>query len=407
MESNITLWQFLLELLLSNQHNNIISWTVNEGEFKLLNAEEVARLWGLRKNKHNMNYDKLSRALRYYYDKNIIKKVMGQKFVYKFVSFPEIIKTENKIPFKAKMASLAQEYSGSPETVQPAATPYMSYTPYDLKPMIIRPLSVPISETPAPSSTVSRSDSPPPLNPWPTNSPAHSPVPHVVVHIEAPSPQPSHGRSRSPSPNASPERGAVMPVKQEPVDKSSPCSSPHSSPAAVSMMAISAGSLATSVHASVGAFSQSSTGALSHSSNGTTSLASTTSSPTVSRPKPNPLNLPASLLAGHPMPSPNPFKMSMSSMSALGNLQTPLLLASPVPGGPQRTPLVPLHFWSSLSPVATLSPRMSATAGTTFQFPSFPHMSLSPACHVTLPTFTSFENLQSPIFVHSPTVAVP
>ena len=65
MESNITLWQFLLELLISNQHKNIISWTNNEGEFKLLNAEEVARLWGLRKNKHNMNYDKLSRALRY------------------------------------------------------------------------------------------------------------------------------------------------------------------------------------------------------------------------------------------------------------------------------------------------------------------------------------------------------
>ncbi|KAM7134442.1 ETS domain-containing protein Elk-1 isoform 2-T2 [Macrochelys suwanniensis] len=36
-----------------------------------------------------MNYDKLSRALRYYYDKNIIRKVNGQKFVYKFVSYPE------------------------------------------------------------------------------------------------------------------------------------------------------------------------------------------------------------------------------------------------------------------------------------------------------------------------------
>lgn len=36
-----------------------------------------------------MNYDKLSRALRYYYDKNIIKKVIGQKFVYRFVTQPE------------------------------------------------------------------------------------------------------------------------------------------------------------------------------------------------------------------------------------------------------------------------------------------------------------------------------
>ncbi|XP_063219142.1 ETS translocation variant 3-like [Bacillus rossius redtenbacheri] len=53
-----------------------------------------------------MNYDKLSRALRYYYDKNIIKKVLGQKFVYRFVSFPEIVKMESKIPFKVKMESL-------------------------------------------------------------------------------------------------------------------------------------------------------------------------------------------------------------------------------------------------------------------------------------------------------------
>lgn len=42
-----------------------------------------------------MNYDKLSRALRYYYDKNIIKKVMGQKFVYKFVKYHELIKNES------------------------------------------------------------------------------------------------------------------------------------------------------------------------------------------------------------------------------------------------------------------------------------------------------------------------
>jgi ETS domain-containing protein Elk-3 (SRF accessory protein 2) len=97
MDSNITLWQFLLELLLNNQHQAIIHWTNTEGEFKLVNSEEVAKLWGLRKNKHNMNYDKLSRALRYYYDKNIIKKVMGQKFVYRFVSFPEIVKTETKV----------------------------------------------------------------------------------------------------------------------------------------------------------------------------------------------------------------------------------------------------------------------------------------------------------------------
>ncbi|XP_035238496.1 ETS domain-containing protein Elk-3 isoform X2 [Anguilla rostrata] len=89
MDPSITLWQFLLHLLEDHSHRHLISWTSSDGEFKLLDAEEVARLWGLRKNKTNMNYDKLSRALRYYYDKNIIKKVSGQKFVYKFVTYPD------------------------------------------------------------------------------------------------------------------------------------------------------------------------------------------------------------------------------------------------------------------------------------------------------------------------------
>lgn len=69
MDPSITLWQFLLHLLEDQRQRHLISWTGEDGEFKLLDAEEVARLWGLRKNKHNMNYDKLSRALRYYYDK--------------------------------------------------------------------------------------------------------------------------------------------------------------------------------------------------------------------------------------------------------------------------------------------------------------------------------------------------
>ncbi|CAG2161251.1 unnamed protein product [Oppiella nova] len=120
METNITLWQFLLELLLNNQYKNIITWTNTDGEFKLVNAEEVARLWGLRKNKHNMNYDKLSRALRYYYDKNIIKKVLGQKFVYRFVAFPEIVKMESRVPFHQKMESMGA--SNGAVSAQPTVT---------------------------------------------------------------------------------------------------------------------------------------------------------------------------------------------------------------------------------------------------------------------------------------------
>ena len=53
----------------------MIQWLGDDGEFKLLNPEMVAQLWGERKNKPTMNYEKLSRALRYYYDGDMISKV--------------------------------------------------------------------------------------------------------------------------------------------------------------------------------------------------------------------------------------------------------------------------------------------------------------------------------------------
>lgn len=137
--ANVTLWQFLLDLLLKQQYSNIICWTNNEGEFKLLDAEHVAKLWGLKKNKHNMNYDKLSRALRYYYDKNIIKKVMGQKFVYKFVSFPEMVKTENRIPFKKKMESIVNDSNPTAtSSSSTAASSFQALRPYDVKSGLIQ-----------------------------------------------------------------------------------------------------------------------------------------------------------------------------------------------------------------------------------------------------------------------------
>ena len=124
----IQLWQFLLELLTDRSCQSIISWTGEEWEFKLHEPDEVhyglkqifmklysfviskstrlygtrhyeqccyfdtdlilspffaylqvARRWGMRKNKPKMNYEKLSRGLRYYYDKNIIHKTAGKR----------------------------------------------------------------------------------------------------------------------------------------------------------------------------------------------------------------------------------------------------------------------------------------------------------------------------------------
>ena len=71
----IQLWQFILELLSSSDNASFILWTGPDGEFRMLDPEEVARRWGRRKNKAAMNYDKMGRALRYYYDKLILRKV--------------------------------------------------------------------------------------------------------------------------------------------------------------------------------------------------------------------------------------------------------------------------------------------------------------------------------------------
>lgn len=81
----IQLWQFLLELLTDKSCQNCVAWTGDGWEFKLSDPDEVARLWGIRKNKPKMNYEKLSRGLRYYYDKKIIHKTAGKRYVYRFV----------------------------------------------------------------------------------------------------------------------------------------------------------------------------------------------------------------------------------------------------------------------------------------------------------------------------------
>jgi len=74
--SQIQLWQFLLELLTDAAFRSIIQWTGDNGEFWLIDPEAVAQLWGQRKCKPAMNYEKLSRALRYYYDGDMIAKVL-------------------------------------------------------------------------------------------------------------------------------------------------------------------------------------------------------------------------------------------------------------------------------------------------------------------------------------------
>lgn len=82
--THVQLWQFLLELLTDSSNSHCIRWEAQEGEFRMVDPEEVAQKWGRRKKRLNMNYDKMGRALRYYYDKMILTKVPGKKYTYRF-----------------------------------------------------------------------------------------------------------------------------------------------------------------------------------------------------------------------------------------------------------------------------------------------------------------------------------
>ena len=92
-KGGIQLWQFMYSLLSDpdKKYSNIIEWTANikEREFRMLEPEAIAVWWGHHKNKPNMSYDKFSRSLRYYYDKGILKKIPGERYVYRFLIDPE------------------------------------------------------------------------------------------------------------------------------------------------------------------------------------------------------------------------------------------------------------------------------------------------------------------------------
>lgn len=163
---SVHLWEFLLELLMDETYVSMIQWTDEmNGEFKLKSSEDVARKWGQRKHKEGMNYDKLSRALRYYYSKNIIKKVSGRRFVYKFVPSPEMHAAVNAI--KTHLVRKGKKH------VPPGPFPHyqvqmesMLPTSQDTKPLFFYPIVK--AESASPNSAYSK--------PQPVIKSCHSPV---------------------------------------------------------------------------------------------------------------------------------------------------------------------------------------------------------------------------------------
>ncbi|TRY82946.1 hypothetical protein DNTS_009619 [Danionella cerebrum] len=378
MESAITLWQFLLQLLLDQSHKHLICWTSNDGEFKLLKSEEVAKLWGLRKNKTNMNYDKLSRALRYYYDKNIIKKVIGQKFVYKFVSFPDILKMDPQavelgraVGHVSGGSMLQEEESDSGEGEESPKLSlsslrnstcrneylhsgmYSSFTVSSLQnsPQLLRPIKVENqqgAERGEEGQTVirfvtNRSEKAIPLSP--------SPPPNGgdIFYSSKSSPCSSHSPSPPHSPGYTQRQGKSPEVH---ADESEPSSQP----------------LNLSSSHRERAQIQATRPERRANSNGLP--------PKPRKPKGLQISAPSILLSGSDLGS-----IALNSPALPSGSLTPAFFTAQTPSGLLLTPsplLSSIHFWSSLSPVAPLSPARLQGHGSLFQVHPDTHTIPSP-----------------------------
>ena len=63
----------------------MIFWLEEEGKFNLSNPNVEAQRVMVKKNSPHINEEKLSRTIRYQYDRDIIFKVHAKRFIYKFM----------------------------------------------------------------------------------------------------------------------------------------------------------------------------------------------------------------------------------------------------------------------------------------------------------------------------------
>jgi len=84
--STLKISQWIVELLRNPETNpSVIMWEDEPaGKFRVINSNAFAQLWAKVKKNPLMNYEKLSRAMRYYYRNKEIEMVKGERLTYKF-----------------------------------------------------------------------------------------------------------------------------------------------------------------------------------------------------------------------------------------------------------------------------------------------------------------------------------
>ncbi|XP_044013674.1 ETS-related transcription factor Elf-5-like isoform X2 [Aphidius gifuensis] len=91
------LWEFIRDLLRNRETcPSLICWEdYSQAKFRFVKSDEVAKRWGSRKGNTKMTYEKLSRAMRYYYKSKIFQPVLGRRLVYQFGPNAKGWETEN------------------------------------------------------------------------------------------------------------------------------------------------------------------------------------------------------------------------------------------------------------------------------------------------------------------------
>ncbi|TSP79446.1 Transcription factor ETV7 [Bagarius yarrelli] len=121
------LWDYVYQLLLDTRYESYIRWEDRDSMiFRVVDPNGLARLWGNHKNRANMTYEKMSRALRHYYKLNIIKKESGQRLLFRFLKTPDEIiqsRSDRSEPPDFPDSPVSPTYKEATLEVSPSSTP--------------------------------------------------------------------------------------------------------------------------------------------------------------------------------------------------------------------------------------------------------------------------------------------